>query len=244
MSTITATQSVGELVAAQPARSRVFEAFHIDYCCGGKRSLADACDKKGVSVDTVLDALVRADSLRASDAHLDAAAMPLDALCDHIVERHHDYLRRELPRLMQMADKVAKVHGDNDPRLEGVAETLRGLAGELEVHTMKEERVLFPVIRELARREGLPPMPFGTLANPIHAMEADHDGAGDGLARLADLTDDYTPPEWACNTYQALLDGLHDLEMDLHQHIHKENNVLFPRALEEENRRRPAMPMS
>jgi len=244
MSTITATQTVGELVAAQPARSRVFEAFHIDYCCGGKRSLADACDKKGLPVDTLLEALARADALRAPEIHPDATAMPLDTLCDHIVERHHDYLRRELPRLMQMADKVAKVHGDNDSRLEGVAETLRGLAAELEVHTMKEEHVLFPAIRAMAQRDGLPPMPFGTLANPIHAMEADHDGAGDGLARLADLTDDYMPPQWACNTYQALLDGLHDLELDLHQHIHKENNVLFPRAMEEENRRRSAMPIS
>lgn len=244
MSTITAIQSVGELVAAQPARSRVFEAYQIDYCCGGKRSLADACGKKGLPLDTVLDALARADALRAPEPHPDAAAMPLDTLCDHIVERHHEYLRRELPRLMQMANKVAKVHGDNDPRLEGVAETLRGLAAELEVHTMKEERVLFPAIRALAQCDGLPPMPFGTLANPIHAMEADHDGAGDGLARLADLTDDYTPPEWACNTYQAFLDGLHDLELDLHQHIHKENNVLFPRAIEEENRRRARVAIS
>lgn len=244
MSTITESHTVGELVAAQPSRSRVFEAFHIDYCCGGKRSLKEACEKKGVTPDTILEALARVDQSRPATSGVDVTHMPLDELCDHIVERHHDYLRRELPRLQAMADKVAKVHGDRDARLEGVADTLRTLAEELTLHTLKEERMLFPVIRELSRSQGLPFMPFGTLANPIHAMESEHDDAGGGLARLAELTDDYTPPEWACNTYQALLDGLHDLELDLHEHIHKENNGLFPRALEEEQRRRPAMPFS
>ncbi|MBX3179712.1 MAG: iron-sulfur cluster repair di-iron protein [Candidatus Hydrogenedentes bacterium] len=241
MSTITATQTVGELVTAHPSRSRVFEAFQIDYCCGGKRSLEEACLKKGVDMDAVLDALHRSDARRAAGDEIDAAAMPLDELCDHIVERHHEYLRLELPRLIQMSQKVAKVHGDRDPRLEELANTVQGLAGELDSHTMKEEYVLFPVIRLFARQEGLPPMPFGTLSNPIHAMEAEHDDAGGGLERIAELTDDFTPPDWACNTYQALLDGLHDLAMDLHLHIHKENNVLFPRAMEEEARRRPAM---
>jgi regulator of cell morphogenesis and NO signaling len=244
MSTITEYQTVGELVAAQPSRSRVFEAFHIDYCCGGKHSLKDACHKKGVDTAAVVSALARVDSGRASLDDVDPAGMPLDVLCDHIVERHHEYLRRELPRLMAMSDKVARVHGDRDPRLEGVADEVRQLAAELDLHTMKEERILFPAIRALARCEGLPFMPFGTLSNPIHAMESEHDEAGGGLERLAELTDDFTPPEWACNTYQALLDGLHDLTLDLHEHIHKENNVLFPRALEEELRRRSAVPIT
>lgn len=244
MSTFTESQSVGALVAAEPSRSRIFEAFRIDYCCGGKHSLKEACRKSGVEVESVLRALNRAEGLKDSRDDSDPAGMALDTLCDHIVERHHDYLRRELPRLVAMSDKVARVHGDKDARLEGVAETMRQLADELERHTIKEERVLFPAIRELARSEGLPFMPFGTLANPIHAMESEHDEAGGGLERLAELTDDYTPPPWACNTYQALLDGLHDLQLDLHQHIHKENNILFPRALEEEQRRRPPIPFS
>lgn len=237
MSTFTPTQTVGELVTEKPSRSRVFEAFRIDYCCGGKRSLEEACEKKGVAVNELTDALEWADQRLLAEDEADAASMPLDALCDHIVERHHEYLRTELPRLTRMANKVAKVHGDRDSRLSDVAETLVALAQELASHMMKEERMLFPVIRQMAQMEELPPMPFGTLANPIRAMEAEHDGAGGGLERLAELTDDYTPPDWACNTYQALLDGLHDLEVDLHQHIHKENNVLFPRAMEEEERR-------
>lgn len=243
MNTISINQTVGELVAQRPARSRVFEAYAIDYCCGGKRSLEEACRKRGVEAAAVVDALLKADNHAAEDA-LDPATLPLDALCDHIVARHHDYLRRELPRLQAMADKVARVHGDRDARLDGVTDTLRELSAELGAHTMKEERVLFPVIRQLATQDGLPFMPFGTLANPIHAMEAEHDDAGGGLARLAELTDDFTPPDWACNTYQALLDGLHDLTLDLHEHIHKENNILFPRALEEEQHRRGAMPLS
>lgn len=243
MNTISINQTVGELVVQRPARSRVFEAYAIDYCCGGKRSLEDACRKRGVDPAAVVDALLKADNHPGGES-LDPANMPFDDLCDHIVERHHSYLRHELPRLQAMADKVAKVHGDRDARLEGVADTLRELAAELGSHMMKEERILFPVIRELAQGAGLPFMPFGTLANPIRAMEAEHDVAGGGLNRLTELTDDYTPPDWACNTYQALLDGLHDLELDLHEHIHKENNVLFPRAIEEEQRRRGAMPLS
>lgn len=238
MQTITPNQTVGNLVAEQPSRSRVFEAFRIDYCCGGKRTLEEACAKKGVDPEAVLEALLLADVKRSSDDEVNPAAMALDELADHIVERHHDYLREELPRLGRMAAKVAKVHGDQDPRLQAVSDTFQMLAMEMDCHMTKEERILFPVIRALAQTDGIPPMPFGTLANPIHAMEAEHDESGDGLARISELTDVYTPPEWACNTYQALLDGLHDLERDLHLHIHKENNILFPKAIGEEQRRR------
>lgn len=244
MNTITAEQTVGELVASQPSRSRVFEAFHIDYCCGGRRSLGEACRKSGLDLDRILEALVCADVKHSKSDNEDFGTMPLDQLVDHIVARHHAFLRRELPRLNQLARKVATVHGEKEPHLMQVAETLQVLTQELECHMKKEETILFPVIRVMAQSEGLPPMPFGTLANPIHAMEAEHDEAGGGLGRMAELTNDFTPPDWACNTYRALLDGLYELEQDLHQHIHKENNILFPKALGEEQRRRPAMPFS
>ena len=240
MSTITAEQTVGELVAEQPGRSRVFEAHRIDYCCGGKRPLAEACEKKGVAVEAILEELAQADQQGLTDDPTDYSTMALDVFADHIVDTHHAYLGRELPRLVKMAEKVAKVHGEKDERLAEVATVMRGLTEELESHMMKEERVLFPAIRMLAQSDGLPAMPCGTLANPIGVMEAEHDSAGDALEALVRLTDGYTPPDWACNTYRALLDGLADLELDLHQHIHKENNILFPRALAEEARRAEA----
>ncbi len=240
MTTITAEQTVGELVASRPSRSRVFEAFHIDYCCGGKRSLREACHTKGIGVDRILEALVCVDANVSDPDEENCGAMPLDELTDHIVERHHAYLRRELPRLNQLAGKVLNAHGAKAPHLASLVETLHALTQELACHMKKEETILFPVIRQMAQSPGLPFMPFGSLANPINAMEAEHDEAGGGLGRMAELTDDFTPPDWACNTYRALLDGLHELEQDLHQHIHKENNILFPKAIGEEQHRRHA----
>lgn len=238
MSTLTAHQTVGELVRERPGRARVFEELGIDYCCGGKKPLAEACARKGRDVETVLASIDEADASASVEDATDYVSMPLDELADHIVTTHHAYLLRELPRMQQMSAKVAKVHGEKDGRLAELAAVVDALAAELTSHMMKEERILFPVIRLLEQTDSLPPMPFGTLANPIRAMEAEHDTAGSGLEDMDRLTDGYRPPDWACNTYRALLDGLHELELDLHQHIHKENNILFPRALAVEESRR------
>ncbi|MCC6793657.1 MAG: iron-sulfur cluster repair di-iron protein [Candidatus Hydrogenedentes bacterium] len=238
MNTITAEMTVGELVRERPGRSRIFEELGIDYCCGGKKPLSDACAKKGHNIEAVLEAIVEADLAGSVAVAEDYAEMPLDELADHIVATHHAFLVRELPRMQQMAAKVSKVHGDKDERLGELASVVNALADELASHMMKEERILFPVIRQLEQSDSLPTMPFGTIANPIRAMEAEHDTAGNALADMHRLTDAYTPPGWACNTYRALLDGLHELELDLHQHIHKENNILFPRALAVERSRR------
>ena len=236
--TLTPQKTVGEMVRERPGRARVFEALGIDYCCGGKKPLAEACARKGHDVDAVLASIKEVDSSTSVEDATDYATMPLDELVDHIVSTHHTYLVRELPRMQQMSAKVAKVHGDRDARLAELATVVNALMDELTSHMMKEERILFPVIRELEQADTLPAMPFGTLANPIRAMETEHDIAGDGLLDMHRLTDAYTPPDWACNTYRALLDGLHELELDLHQHIHKENNILFPRALVVEESRR------
>ena len=238
MSTISAEKTVGELVRERPSRARVFEAFGIDYCCGGKKPLSEACAKKGHDVDAVLESIKKVDSARPEGDDTDFTAMPLDTLAQHIVTTHHAYLARELPRLQAMSAKVAKVHGDADARLVELASVVRTLTEELSSHMLKEERVLFPVIQRMAQSEMLPAMPFGTLENPIRAMEAEHDTSGDALQDIRRLTDAFTPPEWACNTYCTLLDGLSELELDLHQHIHKENNILFPRAIEMEASRR------
>ena len=147
------------------------------------------------------------------------------------MQEHHAYLRDELPRLVEQADRVAMKHGDRDPRLPGVATTLRGLAGEMFLHMMKEEEILFPMVRELESGNREAAGHCGSIGNPIRQMEHEHDGAGSAVARLRELTDGFQPDANACNTHRALLAGLARLETDLHEHVHKENNVLFPRAL-------------
>lgn len=231
MNSINSDRTVGELVIERPANSRIFEEYGIDYCCGGKQFLSEACIKNGISADEVLLKLDEADAARSQEDATDYALMKLDDLVEHIVSTHHAYLRRELPRLEKMSKKVAMVHGDHDDRLGELEVEFHALSQELILHMMKEEQVLFPIICQLAQTDSMPEMHCGSLENPIRAMEADHDSVGTSLERMHGLTDGYTPPDWACNTYRALLDGLHDLELDLHQHIHKENNILFPRAL-------------
>lgn len=236
--TITAQDPVGQLVRQRPDRSRVFENLGLDYCCGGKLPLADACAKAGLDPDQVVSQILEADAQTDErDRHLvDADAMSLSDLADHIEQTHHAYLRSELPRLDAITSKVAHVHGDKDPRLAEVRAAFVDLRDELTSHMMKEEQILFPMIRRIEHADG--PLDFhcGTIANPIRQMEFEHDRAGDALAVMRRATDAYQPPDWACNTYRAMLDGLERLEKDMHQHVHKENNVLFPKALALEGR--------
>jgi regulator of cell morphogenesis and NO signaling len=234
MSTSVTERSVGELVAEQPGRSRIFESFGIDFCCGGKIPLQEACAKKKVPVEDVVRMLLELDDSGSVDAEPDFASMPLDELADHIVERHHEHLCRELPRLQGLATKVAKVHFDSDERLKKLEDVLYAMSAELMQHMIKEERVLFPVIREMVQGHNAVAMPCGALSGPIGVMESEHDAAGDDLEVIKNLTNTYTPPEGAYNSYRALFDGLRELEFDIHQHIHKENNILFPKALEME----------
>ncbi|MCL4694875.1 MAG: iron-sulfur cluster repair di-iron protein [Candidatus Hydrogenedentes bacterium] len=233
MATISLEKTIGQLVTERPSRSRVFEKLGIDYCCGGKKTIAEVCEKKMLDPGMLLEAL-DAEAATDADSAFDYGSMSLSELADHIEATHHSYLRAELPRLSRMAQRVAKVHGDNDQRLQGVSDTFDAFAAELESHMAKEENVLFPGIRQIDGATKMPNLPFGSVANPIHCMEQEHDGAGSALERMRELTDGFTPPDWACNTYRALLDGLHDLELNMHQHVHKENNVLFPRAIERE----------
>ncbi len=236
MSTMQIQNTVGELVTRHPKLSRVFEELGIDYCCGGKKTLEEVCAKKGLDSGSLLVQLEKsAASVDASP--VDAASMSLTDLADHIEQTHHAYLKAELPRLDRMTEKVATVHGEKEQRLAEIRETFVALANELSSHMMKEERVLFPMVRQLEASTGKPSFHCGSLAHPIRQMESEHDFVGSGLEKLNTLTGGYTPPDWACNTYRAMLDGLHQFERDLHQHIHKENNVLFPRALDMELRK-------
>jgi regulator of cell morphogenesis and NO signaling len=233
------TTTVAELAANSLAAVRVFEKFGIDYCCGGKRPLAEVCKEKGYDAQAIqreLDAAAGG----APAAERDWNTAPLKELAQHIVNTHHEYLRRELPAIQMRLDKVFRVYNQRyGPTLLGLPEVFAGLREELETHTRKEEMILFPAIGacEAAVQSGqpLPSLPFGTVANPIHVMEADHESAGQALAEIRKITRGFELPEYACVTYRALMSGLDELERDLHMHIHLENNILFPRAQELES---------
>jgi regulator of cell morphogenesis and NO signaling len=237
MITLDPEQSVGEFVRQKPTRARVFESLKIDYCCGGKVSLVRACEKRGIEVGEVLQAISTNDEQADLGTLVDVDTMALTELADHIEATHHAYLREELPRLDAMTEKVARVHGDKDERLYKMRQAFVALKAELEPHMMKEERILFPIVRQLEASTERQEFHCGSVANPIRQMEHEHDQAGDALAILHESTDAFTPPEWACNTYRAMLDSLARLEADMHQHIHKENNVLFPKAIQLEHDR-------
>lgn len=167
----------------------------------------------------------------------DPAAMSLTELADHIEQTHHKYLRAEFPRLDQMTKEVASMHGQRDSRLHQIRKTFQGLIEELSSHMMKEEQILFPMIRTIDAGGATDPLHCGSLAGPISQMESEHTQAGSALEHLRKLSDDYTPPDWASDSYRTMLDALARLEQDLHLHIRKENDVLFPRALAEESKK-------
>jgi len=208
----------------------VFEQHAIDYCCGGSRSLAEACQAEQMDVQSLLDQLTDVVSQTTSDEDADFASKSLTEMCDSIEATHHAFLRSELPRLTQLVDKVVAVHGDQFSWLHRLAESFRQLRDELGPHMMKEENVLFPAIRSIELSQSVPAFPFGSVDNPIRMMEHEHDAAGQALKELRALSSGFKTPEGGCNTFLAMLDGLHQLELDLHRHIHKENNVLFPGA--------------
>ena len=228
---ITPETRIGDLVASRPALARLFEQLRLDYCCGGRQSLTDACARRGLDVATVTAMLEAADkALAAGPAEINAAAMSLTELADHIEATHHAYVKAELPRLVEMAERVARKHGHRDARLPQVAATVRELTNEMVAHMHKEEAVLFPLVRQIEAGTG-DGLPGGSIANPIRQMEAEHASAGGAVARLRELTDGFSPLADDCNTHRALLAGLAEFESDLHRHVHKENNILFPRAL-------------
>lgn len=229
MTPITPETTVGELVRAVPNRSRIFENLGIDYCCGGKKPLAELCRAKGLDPATVVAMLTALDGATdSSSANPDT--MGLAELCDHIEHAHHDYLREELPRLDFMTRKVAAVHGDHEPRLHEVRRVFESFNAAITDHTNEEESVVFPRIRQLEANPGQA-ADDAELQTAFAKLESEHDNAGAALEHFKALTDSYTPPDWACNTFRAMYDALDKLERNMHQHVHKENNVLFPKAL-------------
>ena len=226
------TKTVREIAVEMPQATRIFETLGIDYCCGGQKSLNEACAAANLNVSEVLASLEKATPEAAS---ADFRAGSLGELIQHIVDTHHNFVKSEVPRLESLISKVCGVHGKNHPELLEVQQVFRGVGGELTMHMMKEENILFPYVGRmeqslLAGRPAARP-PFGSVGNPIHMMMMEHDSAGEALRELRKLTSDYSAPSDACISYETLYRALLDFEADLHQHIHLENNILFPRAI-------------
>ena len=238
MSAITET-TVRELAIENAGATRVFEKLGIDYCCGGNRTLEQACHAASVSVNQVLESLeaARQPSATHEPGH-DWQAAPLGDLISHITATHHKYTRDEMARLGPLFAKVCSVHGTNHPELLQLREIFAGLSQELAAHLMKEEMVLFPYIirmeEAIVEKTPILPPPFGTVQNPISMMEHEHDSAGNALRNLREIGHGYATPGDACISFQTLYKALAEFEADLHQHIHLENNILFPRAIEME----------
>lgn len=227
-------RTVRELALQMPDATRVFEKFKIDYCCGGNTPLAEACAKAGVDLQQLEQELTKTGT--AAQIETDFSELTLPRLIDHIVNQHHVFTRDEMVRLDALMTKVVSVHGKNHPELSEASALVKKLGEELNPHMFKEELVLFPYIVQLDRSATLktsaPFAPFGTVNNPIRMMMMEHDAAGEILRELRSVTSDYTVPADACISYQTLYEALNGLERDLHQHIHLENNILFPRAIE------------
>jgi regulator of cell morphogenesis and NO signaling len=238
MSVIT-EKTVRELALENAVATRIFERLGIDYCCGGNRTLEQACHAANVSVDQVLKSLEEVqESSSATSQDRDWQTEPLDGMISHITNTHHKYTRDATARLAPLFDKVCSVHGANHPELLELRDLFAGLTQELTVHLMKEEMVLFPYIirMEEAVIEKAPilPPPFGTVQTPVAMMEHEHDSAGRALRAMREISHGYAAPSDACVSYQTLYEALAELEADLHHHIHLENNILFPRAIEME----------
>jgi regulator of cell morphogenesis and NO signaling len=234
--TVTTEKTVRELVLENPAATRIFEKAGIDYCCGGNQSLEQACRAANLPMDQVLHLLEVAEPpTKAAQKDRDWQGEPLSDLIGHISAAHHTYTRTEINRLGPLFDKVCSVHGKNHPELLQVRASFQGLAQELTMHMMKEEMVLFPyVVRmegAIIQNEPVLPPPFGSVKNPVSMMEHEHDSAGNSLRAMRQASNAYVPPPDACISYQTLYKALADFEADLHQHIHLENNILFPRAI-------------
>lgn len=223
-------RSIGQLVAERPSRSRVFERWGIDYCCGGKKRLEQTCKSLAIDLEAVQQDL-EDESIFETDDRTDWNSVPLPALVSNIVNTHHAYLREALPRLSALTQKVRDAHGKRHPELAPLAEVFSSFREHMEEHAGKEERFLFPYIEALASNEAQPALECGSIANAIQVMEREHEDAGDALDAMRRLTSGYRVPEGACATYRAMLDALAQLEADTHTHVHKENHILFPRAV-------------
>lgn len=239
MKKITLQSTIEEILETVPASAGKLERLGIDICCGGKSTLSAACLDRGIEADSVLETLTHGSGQEAHGAESGetASGMSPSELADHIEKIHHAKLWSELERLEGLSAKVVRAHGDKDPRLALLRESFLELAGRFTEHMRREEEVLFPLIRQIDAAHGPTPSPMGSVANPISAMEADHEEASVSFLEMRQLSDDYAVPPWACRTYAALMNGLSEMERDMQVHIREESELLYPAVLKLESGR-------
>lgn len=226
---MTKEKTVADFVTENIKTANVFKKHGIDFCCGGGITLEKACAKNNVDQTLLEKELL--DATKIIDRAYDYDTWNLTFLIDHIVNIHHTYVTESLPILSQYANKVAKVHGKHYPQVVTINKLFHEVANELLAHLQKEEQILFPYIKQMEATNSEGSSPFGSVHNPIRMMEHEHENAGDIFKEIAQLTNNYTPPKDACNTFKALYSKLQEFEEDLHRHIHLENNILHPKAI-------------
>lgn len=228
-------ETIGEMVAKDYRKAQVFKKLGIDFCCGGKKTLDEVCNTKGIDVEKVKAELA---SVQTNESAAGQAFDKWDIgfLSDYIINTHHVYVKESIPFIGELANKVARVHGDRHPEVIQVAEVFSRVAKDFSLHLMKEENILFPFIKQLAEAANsgkkISPAPFGTLNNPTQIMEVEHEQAGEDLAEIREVTNNYTLPVDACTSYTILYKKLQEFENDLFTHVHLENNILFPKAIQ------------
>ena len=230
-------KKVADLVTENINNAHVFKKYGIDFCCGGGISVKKACDKNHIDINQLTHDI---NEYNKEKQQFDYSNWELSFLAKHIENVHHKYVEENIPILKQYADKVAKVHGEHSPELHDIKSVFENVAAELTAHLKKEELILFPFIEKLEKAEKenkeLKKPHFGTVDNPINMMEDEHESAGNAFKEIARLSDQYQHPEHACNTYRAFYHKLNEFEQDLHLHIHLENNILFPKAIQLEKK--------
>ncbi len=232
---ITQETIIGELVAQDYRTAEVFKKYGIDFCCNGNRSIRNACENSGHDIDNLMNDLLSIQNSSGKQG-VDYQSWPLDLMADYIEKKHHRYVEEKTPVLKQYLEKICRVHGDRHPELYGISERFNITAGELAMHMKKEELMLFPYIRKMVESQTnkteLRPAPFGSIKNPVNAMMSDHDAEGERFREMEELSNHFTPPQDACNTYKVTFALLKEFQDDLHLHIHLENNILFPKSIE------------
>ena len=227
------TKHIGEIVAEDYRTAQVFKNHKIDFCCKGNRSIIEVAEKDQLDANLLLKEIETVLQQTSND-NIDFKTWPLDLLADYIEKKHHRYVEAQIPVLKQYLTKLCRVHGERHPELFEITEHFNKCAGELAMHMKKEELILFPAVRKMhkAKQTGTPweKPHFGTIQNPIQMMMREHEDEGDRFRLIDDLSNNYTPPADACNTYRVAFSLLQEFEEDLHRHIHLENNILFPES--------------